>query len=114
MAYTYLLSFPPKWRYCPFPFSLPLHSQTYITHQQTNMDASRIATRPGDARSASLFLRGGPPNIHTVGLSIPPAQKYTGRGSTLPYHNLWPSAGPLPWGRREVIVIPNLREAVEP
>ena len=66
MAYIYLQSFPHRWRYCPFPFSLPLHSLTYITRQKTIMAASRTATRPGDARSATLFLGRGPPK-HTYG-----------------------------------------------
>ena len=40
----------------PFPFSLPLISLTYITRQQTNITASRTATRPRDARSAALLF----------------------------------------------------------
>jgi len=107
MAYIYLLSFSHRWRYCPFPFSLPLHSQTYITHQQTNMAASRLATRLGDACSATLFLGRDPPK-HTYGGPFhTPAQKYIRRGRTLPYPNLWPSADPLPWGRCGAIAHPQ-------
>jgi hypothetical protein len=60
----------------PFPYT----RKTYISRQQTNMAASRLAARPGDARSATLFLGRGPPK-HTVGLSIPTAQKYIRRGA---------------------------------
>ena len=69
----------------PFPFSLPLLSLTYITRQQTSIAASRLATRPGDARSAALFWGEALPKIHTVCLSIPPAQNTYGGGPTLPY-----------------------------
>jgi len=102
MAYIYLLSFPHRWRYRPFPFSLPLHSLTYITRQQTSMAASSVATRPGNARSATLFLGRGPPKNTYGGPFHTPAQKYIRRGRTLPYPNLWASADPY------------LGEAVEP
>ena len=110
----------------PSPSPFPYTRKTYISRQQTNMAASRTATRPGDARSATLFLGRGPPNIHTVGLSIPPPKNTYGGGRTLPYPNLWPNADPLPWGssgaiahpqpwgRSGAIAHPNLREAVEP
>ena len=80
MAYIYPLSFPHRWRYCPFPFSLPLHSLTYITRQQTIMAASRLATRPGNARSATLFLRRGPPK-NTYGAFPYPRPKCIRRGA---------------------------------
>ena len=111
----------------PYPFSLPLHSQTYISRQQTNMAASRTATRPGDAHSATLFLRRGPPNIHTVGLSISPAQKYIRRGAhpslSQPMANCrsptlgkqWSHCPSPTFGTQwSHCPFPNLREAVEP
>ena len=106
MAYIYLLSFPYRWRYCPFPFSHPLHSLTYITHQQTNMAASRLATRPGmHAVQPSFWGEALPTYIRWV---FPyPAQKYIRRERTLPYPNLWPSADPLPWGSRGAIAHPQ-------
>ena len=91
MAYIYLLSFPHRWRYRPFPFCLSLHSLTYITRQQTNMAASRVPTRPGMYAVQPSFWVEAIPKIHTVGLSIR-------RGRTLPYPNLWASADPVPWG----------------
>ena len=62
----------------PSPSPFPYTRKTYISRQQTNMAASRTAARPGDVRSATLFLGRGPPNIRW-GLSIPPAQKYIRR-----------------------------------
>jgi len=62
------------------------------------MAASSVATRPGDARSATLFLGGGPPKNTYGGPLHTSAQKYIRRGRTLPYPNLWASADPLPWG----------------
>jgi len=93
MAYIYLLSFPHRWRYRPFHFSLPLHSLTYITHQQTNMAAIRLATRSGDARSATLFLGSGPPK-HTYGgpFHTPRPKIHTAGGPPFPI----PTCGDLP------------------
>jgi hypothetical protein len=108
MAYIYLLSFPHRWRYRPFPFSLPLNSQTYISRQQTNMAASRTATRPGDVRSATLFLGRGPPKNTYSGPFHTPHPKYIRRGRTLPYRNPWASADPLPWGSSGAIAHPPL------
>ena len=126
MAYIYLLSFPHRWRYRPYPFSLSLHSLTYITRQQINMAASRVATRPGNARSANPLF-GERPSQKYIRWAFPyPRPKYIRRGRNLPYPNLWASAEPLPWGSSGVIAnplfgeaveplpIPNLREAVEP
>ena len=67
MAYIYLLSFPHRWRYRPFPFSLPLHSLTYITRQQTSMAASSVATRPGMHAVQPSFWGEAFPKIHTAG-----------------------------------------------
>jgi len=108
MAYIYLLFFPHRWRYRPFPFSLSLHSLTYITRQQTSMAASSVATRPGNARSATLFFWRGPPKNTYGGPFHTPAQKYIQRGRTLPYPNLWASADPLPWGCSGAIAHPPL------
>jgi len=94
----------------PFPYT----RKTYISRQQTNMAASRLAARPGDARSATLFLGRGHPNIHTVGLSIPPPKNTYGGGAPFPI----PTYGhlPIPYLGEAVepLPIPNLREAVEP
>ena len=81
MAYLQLPPFPHRWRYRPpSPSPFPYTRKTYISRQQTNMAASRTAASQGDARSATLFLGRGPPKL-TVGFSIPPAQKYIGRGA---------------------------------
>ena len=69
----------------PFPFSLPLHSPTYITHQHSSMAASRFAARPRDARSATLFLGRGPPKNTYGGLFHTPRPNTHGGGPTLPY-----------------------------
>jgi len=69
-----------RWRYRP-PLLPSPNSLTYNTRQQSSNAASRLATRPGDARTATLFLQR-------------PSQKYIRRGRTLPYPNLWASADP--------------------
>jgi len=76
----------------PFPFSLPLHSLTYITRQQSSIAASRLATRPGDVRSATLFLERGPPKNTYGGPFHTPAQIHTAGGSPFPIPQThWPS-----------------------
>ena len=109
MAYIYLLSFPHRWRYRPFHFSLPLHSLTYITHQQTNMAASRLRLGREMHAVQLSFWGQALPNIHTVGLSIPPPKNTYGGGRTLPYPNLWASVDPLPWGGCGAIAHPQPR-----
>jgi len=69
----------------PFPFSLPLHSLNYITRQQSSIAASRLATRPGDAGSATLFLGRGHPKNTYGGLFHTPRPNTYGGGPTLPY-----------------------------
>jgi len=49
------------------------------------MAASRLTTRPGDARSATLFLGRGPPKLAYSRPFHTPTQNTCGGGPTLPY-----------------------------
>jgi len=75
------LSFLLRWRYRPSPFVLPIHTLTYITRQQSSNAASRLATRQGDARSATLFLGKGPPTNTYGGPFHTTRPKYIRRGA---------------------------------
>ena len=94
--------------------AISLHSLTYITRQQTDMAASHVATRPGNARSATLFWGEALPKVRTVGLSIPRPKIHTAGGAPFPiptYRHL-----PIPYLGKAVepLPIPNIGEAVEP
>ena len=91
--------------YCSFPFSLLLRSLTYHT-QQTNMAASRHAARPGDARSATLFLGDALPKYIRWAFPYPRPNIHMA-GRTLPYPYLSASPDPLPRGSRGALVHPN-------
>jgi len=102
MAYIYLLSFPHRLRYRPFPFSLPLHSLTYITRQKPAW--LPVALRPGRGCMQCNPLFGERPSQKYIrwAFPYPPAQNTYGGGAPFPIATY----GHLP--------IPYLGEAVEP
>jgi len=70
------------------------------------MTASRHAARPGDARSATLFLGEALPKYIRWAFLYPRPNIYMA-GRTLPYPYLSASPDPLPRGSRGALVHPN-------
>ena len=90
-------SFPHRWRYRTFPFSLPLHSQNHShANKPTWLPVAQRLGRGMHAVQPSFWGEALP--TYGGASPYPPPKNTYGGGRTLPYPNLCPSADPLPWG----------------